>query len=103
MALFEIFGWLGASLLGIRAIPQVLKCHKQGHSNGISRQFLWLWICGQIFMLSHFLLSPVVSISMVSYSVFVLCLVSVILYYKYFPRKQEAKIEIISEDNERSK
>ena len=86
--LVEILGWLGAGLLGIRAIPQAYKCCKQGHAKGISRSFLWLWISGQVFMLAHFLLGAH-SWSMIFYSIFVLCVVSIILWYKYYPRKNK--------------
>jgi len=91
--LIEMLGWLGAGTLGVRAIPQTYKCWKQGHAKGISRSFLWLWILGQIFMLAHFvgmyLLPGTHSLSMICYSVFILCLVSIITFYRYFPREDQ--------------
>ena len=82
--LLEILGWLGAGILGVRAMPQAYKCWKQGHADGISKSFLWLWIFGQLFMLAHFSLGAS-SISMVVYSIYVLIVVSIIMWFKYFP------------------
>ena len=47
----EIIGWIGSICFSLCALPQAVASFKQGHSDGISKIFLALWLTGEICML----------------------------------------------------
>lgn len=44
-----MIGWVGAICFGLTGLPQALRAHKDGHADGLSVGFLWLWSLGEIF------------------------------------------------------
>lgn len=53
MMLHEIFGWLGAILFAICAVPQVLKTWQTKKAGDLSILFLLFWLVGEIFSLIY--------------------------------------------------
>ena len=49
----EIIGWLGASILSICAVPQVVKTWKTKSAGDLSWLFLWFWFWGEILTLIY--------------------------------------------------
>ena len=85
MGVFEIFGWVGAILFAVCAVPQAWMSYKQGHSDGISSYFIWSWFIGELCMIVytvHLFSVPL----LVNYTLNALLLL-VIIRYKYFPRR----------------
>jgi len=83
--MIESFGWLGGLLLATCGAPMAWQSHKQGHSDGIAKGFLWMWFWGEIFVLIYVLpqlLYPLI----INYG-FNIVLVLIVLKYKYYPRK----------------
>jgi len=85
----ELLGWLGVFLFTVSCIPQVLKCHKDGHAEGLSWSFLVIWLLGEIVTLIYVIIGdyqtgywhwPLV----VNY-VLTGLLVTVMIRYKIFP------------------
>jgi len=82
--MIEYAGWLGSMCLAVCGIPQAVTCYKQGHSDGISPTFLWLWVAGEVFASCYILAThnwPLI----INYAVNTV-VVGIILKYKYFPR-----------------
>lgn len=83
--MMESIGWLGGLLLAICALPQTIKVYKEKHANGISYLNLWLWFSGEVCMLLYVLNSNF-SWPLFTNYFFNLVFVSIILYFKYFPK-----------------
>ncbi len=84
--MLEFIGWLGGILLAICGVPQAYKSWKEGHSDGISWGFIWLWFFGEILVLIYVfpkLLIPLI----LNYSLNVI-VIMVIIWYKWYPRKK---------------
>lgn len=47
----EIVGYVGAFLLAVCALPQMIMAIRQGHAKGISSLFLGSWYLGELLML----------------------------------------------------
>jgi uncharacterized protein with PQ loop repeat len=83
--MIEIIGWIGASLLAFCGLPQAWKSYKDGHSDGISWLFVLMWLFGEVFGLIY-ILSVGAAPIIFNYSLN-LILVSVIVWFKMYPRK----------------
>ena len=77
-------GYIGAFLLAFCALPQTYKSYKEGHSEGLSHAFLWMWGIGEVLLLVYVI--PAKDYPLIlNYGINAL-LVAIILKYKYFPR-----------------
>jgi len=83
----ESLGYIGALLLAVCAVPQMIMCMIDGHAKGISHLFLLSWYFGEILMLI-FCYDTVAHDSplFVNYAVNV-AILTIIAKYKYFPRR----------------
>lgn len=82
----SILGWTGGFLLAICGFPQMIQSIKEGNSKGLTHSFLWMWFIGEICLLGYVL--PKSDIPLVlNYSANCV-MISVIIYYKYFPREK---------------
>ena len=83
--MLEAVGWIGGFLLATCGTPLAWDSVKNGHSAGISWTFLWMWFIGEILVLIYIFpqfLWPLI----INYS-FNIVLISIILWYKFNPRK----------------
>jgi len=80
----DILGYIGSICLAICAVPQAYLSLKQGHSNGISLGFLFLWTIGEIFTLLYIL--PKADVPLLINYLSNLIFLSIIWKYKFFPR-----------------
>jgi uncharacterized protein with PQ loop repeat len=83
--MINILGYFAMMCLICAAIPQAIKSIRDGHSNGIAGGFVVLLLTGFISMLSFLALSKPIWPVMVNYA-FNIVMISVIGYYKLFPR-----------------
>jgi uncharacterized protein with PQ loop repeat len=84
--MLELIGWIGSVLLACCGIPQAYSSHKDGHSDGISHAFLWMWAIGEVLTFTYVLGFQTLSLPLIAnYAVNILVLL-VIIKYKYFPR-----------------
>ncbi len=88
----EIAGWISATFLLLCGVPQAYKSIKDGHSNGISAAFLWLWYGGEISGIIYILTMKDLSLPLLTNYGFNVTMVSVMLFYKYFPRIPNANL-----------
>jgi uncharacterized protein with PQ loop repeat len=72
--------WAGSILLALCAIPQAIKCIREGHAKGIDNTFLVMWASGELLLLAYVIQTGQVALS-VNYGCNVLCL-AVITKYK---------------------
>lgn len=82
---FETFNVIGSTLLLICSVPQAVKSVRDGHSEGLSRLMLWLWLMGMAFCLVFFAHAEIWP-TVINYG-FNLFVASTITWYSYFPRK----------------
>lgn len=85
--IYNLIGTAGSLCLVFSCLPQIFKCLKEKHADGLSSGLLWLWLVGLTLMLSFLLLTPNSIILVCSCSVQII-LVMVLMYFKYFPRRQ---------------
>lgn len=83
--MIEIIGWVGSVCFSLCALPQVIKCYRQGHAHGLDSTFLWLWFIGEIAMLIYTALSFDSLQLLLNYGFNLICLI-IILKYRLFPR-----------------
>jgi uncharacterized protein with PQ loop repeat len=84
--LINALGIIGMICFAICSIPQAYKSFKDGHSQGISHAFLWLWIAGEITTLLYVVLTSCDIILLLNY-IFNILFLGIIVLYKYLPRK----------------
>lgn len=83
-----ILGIAGATAFAISAVPQAYLSWRQGHSKGLSNGLLFLWFFGEGSMIIRGLDVGYELLLMANYVFNFLCL-SVILRYKFFPRRDD--------------
>ena len=84
MNMVELLGWLGATCFAICSLPQTIKVVKDGHGEGLSKPFLWLWFWGEMLTLIY------VCVGVFSWPLFFnyvvnLTFLTVMLKFCYFP------------------
>lgn len=82
----DIFGYVGTFCLNAATLPQVRKIIKDGHANGLTKQFLLLLFVGFASMIAYSIMNGRQIPLIISYS-FNLVVYSIMSYYKFFPRK----------------
>jgi uncharacterized protein with PQ loop repeat len=82
--MLEITAWIGNLLLAVCAVPQAWASFRQGHSDGISSGMLWLWGIGTMLALP-LQVDKGIAQAVMNYNVN-LFLISVIVYFKLYPR-----------------
>lgn len=88
MPLIEILGYLGAILLAVCGVPQLLKCWKDKHADGLSWGLIILWLTGEIVTIAYLFLAGIMTAPLaLNYGCNVL-IVMAILYYKIWNRKK---------------
>ena len=85
MELGEIIGWVGNISLALCAIPQAIKCHRNGHSKGLDPYFLWMWYIGEMMACFYHNYTSDRIPQNINYTVNLIA-ISIIVYFKYFPR-----------------
>jgi uncharacterized protein with PQ loop repeat len=83
----EFIGYIGSICLAICGFPQCLLSIKQGHSEGISLNFLILWTLGELFTLLYIVPKKDLPL-IVNYSANLVFL-GIIWKYKCFPVKKD--------------
>lgn len=85
--MIEYIGYMGAVLLAFCALPQAIMSIMQGHSRGMSYVFLWMWLTGEIYLM-WFVVATVGVKGPLFFNYFCnTVLVSIITWYRYFPRE----------------
>jgi uncharacterized protein with PQ loop repeat len=82
----EVFGWIGASLLAVCAVPQAYDSWKTGNSYGITWGLLMLWLWGELFTLVYLFSKDVYDLPLICNYVANVFFVGIIIWYKLKPR-----------------
>ena len=85
----EYLGIFATIILIISGIPQVIKCYLDGHADGISAGMLWLWFWGMFFMGIYVSLTRGGDWVLFTNYGLNICMIIIILKYKYFPTKPD--------------
>jgi uncharacterized protein with PQ loop repeat len=81
----ETIGWIGSILLAFCGLPQAIESYKTKSSEGLTWGFLFMWFMGEILTIIYILPQMVLPL-LFNYTANVIFL-SVIIYYKLFPKK----------------
>ena len=82
--MINTIGWLGAIILAISSLPQMIKTVRDGHASGLSWIFLLLWFVGEVMCLVY--VAPDHNYPLIANYLINLVILSVIGYYKIFPQ-----------------
>jgi len=80
-------GYLGSLLLAFSGLPQAIKSYREGKTGDISHGLLWMWLSGEVLMFLYAL--PSLDVPLLLNFGLNTVLVSIITWYRYFPRKPE--------------
>jgi uncharacterized protein with PQ loop repeat len=80
----DIFGWLGALLLGGSALPQTWQSIKDGHTRGLNWYFLGMWFFGEVCMIVYII--PKMDIALLANYLFNFVLLLIMIRYKIWER-----------------
>ena len=85
--MLDAVGYIGSLAFALCALPQAFKSIGDGHSKGLSWGFLLLWLCGEVCTIVYswgYWLLPLLGNYVGN-----MIMLSIILYYKVFPRKEK--------------
>lgn len=86
--MIEALGWVGGIMFAFCSIPQAYLSWKQGHSQGISNLFLFMWGAGEVLTLAYVLIKHGLDLPLLFNYVMNLLFIGIISYYKFFPREK---------------
>jgi uncharacterized protein with PQ loop repeat len=82
----EVVGWFGSLMFALCGFPQAWLSYKQGHSKGVSKLFILMWLIGELCYINYTLNKfGLIFPFFVNYFVNIL-FISVIIYFMVFPR-----------------
>jgi uncharacterized protein with PQ loop repeat len=87
--MISLIGYIAMACLITSGIPQALRSIKQGNSNGIAGGFIILTLSGFVLMSLYLLLTKPIIPVLLNYSCNIIVM-SVIGYYKLWPRKSNS-------------
>jgi len=80
-------GWIGSVLCALCGLPQAYKCFRQGHSIGVSRAFIFMWLIGEVcFIIATWGSFGFIGWLMLNYFCNIF-FIGVIIKYMFLPRK----------------
>jgi len=82
----EMLGYIGAILFAFCGLPQAIKSYREGHAEGLSHLFIWMWFWGEVLTICYVLLKHGLDIPLIGNYTFNLLLLAIIIRYKYFPK-----------------
>ena len=85
--MLEAIGWIGSLLFAFCALPQTILVYKQKHANGLSGNFLLMWLWGEIFCFIYVFYQPHIQIPLLANYIINFGMLLVICFYKLFPQK----------------
>jgi hypothetical protein len=91
--LIDSIGWIGNVALALCGAPLAHESYKQGHSNGISRKFLWLWFCGDASVIVYVPARVGFNGPIIAQAIISLVFLAVVAKYSAFPRNMAEKNE----------
>ena len=80
--------FIATFLLTLCPIQQTLRCIREGHSDGLAGGGLAMWFFGCLLMLIYLFMTIGSDIYVIVNFCFALCMCSVQLFYKLFPRRK---------------
>ena len=86
--MIELAGWLGAAFFAFCGLPQAILCYKQGHAEGVSELFLWMWFIGEV-LTFYYVLETSAGLPLLANYVFNFMILLFVMRYKYMPRAYE--------------
>jgi uncharacterized protein with PQ loop repeat len=81
----ETLGWIGSILLAFCGLPQAIESWQTKNSDGLTWGLLSMWFAGEVFTFIYIL--PKMDLPLIFNYAANLIFLSVIIYYKLFPRR----------------
>ena len=88
---YELSGWIGSICFAFSALPQAIKCMREGHAFGVSWGMIILWTIGEWGSLIYVL--PMMAIPLICNYVGNIVFCGIVTYYKLRPRKSVVEAE----------
>jgi len=86
--MWELFGFIASFCFITCGLPQVLLCIRQGHGDGVSKGFIWIWFLGELALLFYASLALAWNLPLLLNAIFCSLICLIILNYIYFPKKK---------------
>ena len=84
--LVEILGWISSVAFWISAVPQAVQSYKEGHSRGISKWMMYLWLLGEVS--GFFYAIGLGELPLTLNFGFGILLAGIVTWYIHFPRER---------------
>lgn len=84
--MIDLIGWAGSLLFAICGAPQAWKSYKDGHSDGLSHSFIWMWFGGEVLCTVYVIAQPVILIPILFNYLINFGFLVVMIRYKYWPK-----------------
>lgn len=82
-----MIGWIGSLMLALCGLPQAIKSVREKHSDGLDLLFLILWTLGELFTIVAIAKDASNLLYLFFNYGFNLFFLSIIWFYKVFPRR----------------
>lgn len=79
----EAFGWIGATLLAVCGLPQMIEALRVKNAHGLTGSFIGMWFFGELFTLIY--VFPKLDWPLILNYCVNLCFLAPIIWYKLFP------------------
>lgn len=79
---FDAIGWIGSSLLGWSALPQLYTVHVNKHAKGMSWAFLMTWLIGECLCIIYVSAQPMIPVPLLTNYCVNLAMLLGIIWYK---------------------
>jgi uncharacterized protein with PQ loop repeat len=87
----QLCGWIGSLAFAFSALPQALKSYKEKHSRGVADGMMILWTIGEVTMLIYGF--GIMQWPIIFNCIFNTIYISVIIYYRLWPKDNPGIIE----------
>lgn len=91
-----LIGWIGGILLALSSIPQAIRTVRDGNADGLSGFFIASWLIGEVLSLVY--IGPTFNWPLIANYGINLLIVSLIGYYKVWPRDSRKFIDVMAEE-----
>lgn len=85
--MIDLIGWVASALFTLCAAPQAYQCWRNGHADGISRPFIWMWFIGEILIQIYVLGKHGLDLPLLTNYWGNTIFVAIILKFMYYPRR----------------
>lgn len=94
--MWDILGYIASFCFIVCGFPQLILCVKQGHGDGISHGFMWLWLLGELALVFYTSLGLGWNIPLFLNASLCSIICLIIMKYMYFPRNKRRNCTLVN-------